>query len=53
VPSIPRNIVATPLSPTSIQISWEAPEQTKGQLTEYDLFYYVNGAVEEDEVKIL
>ncbi|XP_053387197.1 neogenin-like [Mercenaria mercenaria] len=52
VPSEPQNIVANPLSPTSIEVSWDPPAQTKGALTEYDLFYYVNGAVEEDEVQI-
>lgn len=50
VPSEPQNLVSTPLSPTSIQVTWDPPAQTKGPLLEYVLFYYVDGAVEEDEV---
>ncbi|KAL4216343.1 putative aminophospholipid-translocase [Mactra antiquata] len=52
VPTEPQNVQVIPLSPVSIRVTWEPPLQTKGSLLQYVLFYYVDGAVEEEEVEI-
>lgn len=48
VPSPPVNLLATALSSTSISITWGPPQDPKGQITHYSLFYYQVGSNEED-----
>lgn len=49
VPSEPLNVAAIPLSPKSIQLSWEPPAQIKGRLMSYDIFYFIEGTDTKEE----
>ncbi|XP_052785952.1 neogenin-like isoform X3 [Mya arenaria] len=49
VPTEPQNVQAVPLSPKSVELTWELPTQTKGRLLNYAIFYYTDNGVEEDQ----
>lgn len=52
VPTAPRNVRVTPLSPTSIDVRWDIPEYTYGAISYYKVYYYKIGDSMEQEVTV-
>ncbi|XP_026678999.1 insulin-like growth factor 1 receptor, partial [Diaphorina citri] len=48
-PSVPRELIATPLSSSEIEISWKPPEKPNGNVTHY----YIVGSWERDDPMII
>ncbi|KAL5020555.1 hypothetical protein ScPMuIL_003447 [Solemya velum] len=52
VPRPAVNVRATPLSPTSIRVEWDPPEQPRSKISQYMLNYYEVGANKERQVSV-
>ena len=52
VPGPPSNLQAWPVSPTSIRITFDPPEVTNGQITNYKLYYFADGETDQHDVNI-
>lgn len=52
VPGPPTTLSAFPLSPSSIRVTWDTPQITNGQITNYKLYYYATGETDEHDVNV-
>ncbi|CAI9727990.1 neogenin-like isoform X10 [Octopus vulgaris] len=52
VPSPPRNAIAEAVSPTSIRVKYEPPEEPNGKIRSYKIIYYEVGANKEAAIEV-
>eukprot|EP00079_Xenopus_tropicalis_P033666 XP_017947437.1 PREDICTED: neogenin isoform X9 [Xenopus tropicalis] len=52
VPGPAPNFKATPVSPTSVSVSWETPLSGNGEIQSYKLYYMEKGADNEQDVDV-